>query len=71
MHQSISFDLEAYFGIYLSCFIRGVFMFGKVIYNECTKTCKAFTTEELEQMNREMIGKSQKECQEIIKKHNK
>ena len=49
----------------------GLFMFGKVIYNECTKTCKAFTTEELEQMNREMIGKSQKECQKIIKKHNK
>ena len=56
---------------FIFLFLFGLFMFGKVIYNECTKTCKAFTTEELEQMNREMIGKSQKECQEIIKKYNK
>ena len=48
-----------------------VFIFGKTIYDECTKNRKAFTAEELEQMNREMIGKSQKECQKIIKKHNK
>ena len=38
----------------------GLFMFGKVIYDECTKTCKAFTAEEIEQMNREMIGKNKK-----------
>lgn len=42
----------------------GLFMLGKVIYDECTKTCKAFTAEEIEQMNREMIGKSPKKVPE-------
>ena len=46
-----------------------VFIFGKTIYDECTKNRKAFTAEGLEQMNREMIGKSQKECQQILKKY--
>lgn len=45
----------------------GLFMFGKVIYDECTKTCKAFTAEEIEQMNREMIGKSQKSARKSLR----
>lgn len=32
---------------------------------------EVFTDEELRQMNIEMIGKSQKECREIIKKYRK
>lgn len=49
----------------------GLFMVGKVIYDELTKNRHAFTAEEIKQMNGEMVGKSKKECQKIVKKHSK
>ena len=49
----------------------GLFMFGKMIYDELTRNRHAFTAEELEQMHREVIGKSKKECQQILKKYSK
>ena len=49
----------------------GLFMFGKVIYDELTKNRHAFTAEEIKQMIGEMVGKSKKECQQILKKYSK
>lgn len=49
----------------------GLFMLGKWIYDKLTTNQHAFTSEELEAMTNEMIGKSQKECREIIKKYSK
>lgn len=49
----------------------GLFMFGKWIYDEGTKSKHIFTGEELDAMNREMVGKSRKECQQILKKYSK
>lgn len=46
----------------------GIFMFGKWIYDKCATNHHVFTGEELDSMNREMIGKSTKECQQILKK---
>lgn len=49
----------------------GLFMFGKWIYDKCTTSHHVFTGEELDDMNREMIGKSTRECQHILKKYRK
>lgn len=49
----------------------GVFMFGKWIYDKCTSSRHVFTKEEFDAMNREMVGKSKKECQKIIKKYSR
>lgn len=49
----------------------GLFMFGKWIYDQCTRNHHVFTGEELDAMNREMVGKSTKECQQILKKYSK
>lgn len=49
----------------------GLFLFGKWIYDKCTTNHYVFTSEELDSMNREMVGKSKKECQEILKKYQK
>lgn len=47
----------------------GLFMLGKKIYDECTKSKHVFTSEELDSMCGEMVGKSTKECQQILKKY--
>lgn len=49
----------------------GLFMLGKWIYDQCTRNHHVFTGEELDAMNREMVGKSKKECQQILKKYSK
>lgn len=49
----------------------GIFMLGKWIYDKCTTSHHVFTGEELDAMNREMVGKSTKECQQILKKYQK
>lgn len=38
----------------------GLFIFGKWVYDKCTTNHHVFTGEELDAMNREMIGKSKK-----------
>lgn len=38
----------------------GIFMFVKWIYGKCTTNHHVFTGEELDAMNREMVGKSKK-----------
>lgn len=47
----------------------GAILIGKSFYDGCTKNHHVFTGEELDTMNREMVGKSQKECRQIIKKY--
>lgn len=47
----------------------GLFMLGKWIYDKCTTSHHVFTGEELDAMNREMVGKSTKECRRILKKY--
>lgn len=47
----------------------GLFMFGKFIYDAATTNKKAFTKEELEQMHKEVIGKSKSEVNKIQKGH--
>lgn len=49
--------------------LLGLFLFGKSIYDAATTNKKAFTKEELEQMHKEVIGKSRKEVNKIQKKH--
>lgn len=49
--------------------VFGLVMLGMWIYNKCTTNHHAFTAEEIEAMNREMLGKSTKECQQILKKY--
>lgn len=49
----------------------GLFMLGKWIWGKCTTNHHVFTREELDAMNREMVGKSTKECQKILKKYSK
>ena len=49
----------------------GLFMLGKWIYDQCTRNHHVFTGEELDAMNREMVGKSTKECRQIVKKYSK
>lgn len=47
----------------------GAILIGKSFYDSCTKNHHVFTGEELDATNREMVGKSQKECRQIIKKY--
>lgn len=49
--------------------VFGLFMAGKWIYDKRTTNRHVFTHEEIDAMNREMIGKSTKECQQILKKY--
>lgn len=49
----------------------GVILIGKSFYDSCTKNNHVFTAEELNAMNNQMVGKSQKECRQIIKNHSK
>lgn len=49
----------------------GLYFLGKWIYDKCTTNHHVFTSAELDAMNREMVGKSKKECQQIIKKYSK
>lgn len=49
----------------------GAILIGKSFYDSCTRNNHAFTTEELNAMNKEMVGRSQKECRQIIKNHSK
>lgn len=41
------------------------------VYEIATTSKHEFTPEELEQMSRDMCGKSQKECAKILKKYRK
>ena len=41
------------------------------IKDKMTPHCRAFTPEEIKQMNSEMVGKSKSECNRIIQKYNK
>lgn len=43
----------------------GLFLFGKWIYDQCTRNHHVFTG------NREKVGKSTKGCQRIVKKYSK
>lgn len=45
----------------------GLYFLGKWIYDKCTTNHHVFTSAELDAMNREMVGKSKKECQQIVK----
>ncbi len=47
----------------------GVFWAVYKIHEICTTNHHAFTQEELDRMLGEMIGKSTKECQKILKKY--
>lgn len=47
----------------------GLFMFIKFIYDAATTNKKSFSKEELEQMHKEVIGKSRKEVNDIQKGH--
>lgn len=49
----------------------GLFILGKWIYDQCTRNHHVFAGEEHDAMNREMVGKSAKECRKIIKKYSK
>lgn len=49
----------------------GLFFLGKWLYDKSTTNHHVFTSSELDAMNREMVGKSQKECKQIIKKYSK
>lgn len=49
----------------------GAFLIGKAFYDSCTRNNYVFTTDELNAMNKEMVGKSQRECCQIIKNHSK
>lgn len=49
----------------------GLYLLGKLIFDKCTTNHHVFTSAELDAMNREMVGKSKKECQQIIKKYSK
>jgi len=46
-----------------------IFLLGKWIYDKLTWNHHAFTSEEIDAMNREMVGKSQRECKNIVKKY--
>lgn len=49
--------------------LLGLFLFGKSIYDAATTNKKSFSKEELEQMHKEVIGKSRKEVNKIQKGH--
>lgn len=49
--------------------LLGLFLFGKFIYDAATTNKKSFSKEELEQMHKEVIGKSRKEVDKIQKGH--
>ena len=53
--------------------ILGILIIWAIIWfkDKLTPPCRAFTPEETRQMNREMVGKSKKECQQIVKKYSK
>ena len=53
--------------------ILGILIIWAIIWikDKLTPPCRAFTPEEIRQMNREMVGKSKKECQQIVKKYSK
>lgn len=47
----------------------GVFWAVCKIHEICTTNYHAYTEEELDAMGKDMLGKSTKECQEILKKY--
>ena len=55
----------------LILFVIGAILIGKSFYDSCTKNHHVFTGEELNAMNREMVGRSKAECRQIIRKYSK
>ena len=49
----------------------GAFLIGKSFYDSRTRNNHVFTADELNAMNKEMVGKSQRDCRQIIKNHSK
>lgn len=49
----------------------GAILIGKSICDSCMRNNHVFTGEELNAMNNEMVGRSQKECRQIIKRYSK
>ena len=49
----------------------GIIVILKYLYDNCTKSHHIFTSDELDAMNMEMVGKSTKECRQILKKYSK
>ena len=49
----------------------GLFILCKSVYNDYTRNTHVFTDTELDRMNYEMVGKSKKECRQIIKRYSK
>lgn len=41
------------------------------VYNALTRNTKVYTKEELQQMSREMTGRTQSQCRAVLKKHKK
>ena len=49
----------------------GLFMLCKSVYNDHVRNTHAFTDAELNKMNLEMVGKSKRECRQIVKRYSK